>query len=1115
MVDPDSPGLETFKARFEKGQYREALDAYRDAFFARPANRKFTLQSPLLTGIHSPFVETRTSEFRPVEPAQVELLLRGQRIWKKGGVLAVSDLGAPGNTRWTPPEPPQGQATPEPELNLFRMASHQHGPHSLFYDDLLFAYAATGQKECLHKWLDYLDDWCLFGREDVLESRENLTMASEWTTKTAGGRLRMLEEIAARRPEFARDFRSSTFVRQLISLVEDLPPYTIRARRAQLANWGCGGTEALAYLGALLPEFRCMRYFSREAVRLAMSNYLQNRHADGELIEAWDGGHRASDLFMMTVFDLLPHLPTDTPKADPLQMRFLRDLKNVYFRNILTDVSPEGYYRFQWLLQTARASDRASNYEAPRRLLNEQWLQLMHWGSQEPWEWLQAHDPEAALRARVILGQSQDTVPRRISDALPYGGIYWLRDQWRDGAECLVLRNNRTRTQNVHTYGGSNFNSIFGAGALRYDLLKDGRSLLNAEGIVIDQKPSNPWQNAIPTGGKTEFSGMAEHQVLPARFHTSERFDLAEGTRSYPYSRPVKKWYHGPDWYGIWNPEPNIDNTPLSGVTAHRQVLHLRGSGLWIVADRIENPHPQRFDYAQFWTFPALLHSQGYREQVEQLAKLGHPLVEENLQRQCIRTASPGLANLSTYFFGHSFELVQEIDRKGNYVATAQSKSALEILHESRDTAPTFEKSLRKSGIRWQGEGNQALVTLHFTRDSVGEPEKQFAQDLREIEELKGAPGTTGFRAVTARGIPVWFQSGAHTPCLLQAGPARAEGECLLATETGGEVSGIALGTNRTITLRGQSYKTPSADFEYTLRANGEFTSQPIHRAIDTVQISPAQNVFTDSTNVSFHIPNQDPSDIEFRYTLDGSDPTLLSPICTDSLVITQDTHVKVRPFRKGLRHTPFNLPSEEAGQTVGTIFRKEKPRPALPPETAPEQGLTYEYFEGPWAQLFSQIGEPGVLEPKGRGKVSQLLLPAEVEAIRSTDKAYALRCEGYVDVPETGIYSFYAPEHLYTPTMDAGYDLRVWIDGEEWFPSPTLHSENVWHIALEKGLHRLRVTFVDYRWKQFKDEYWMSWFEQQMWKGIPALEISGPHLKKQPLPAGWLFRGPQAIVSK
>jgi hypothetical protein len=111
--------------------------------------------------------------------------------------------------------------------------------------------------------------------------------------------------------------------------------------------------------------------------------------------------------------------------------------------------------------------------------------------------------------------------------------------------------------------------------------------------------------------------------------------------------------------------------------------------------------------------------------------------------------------------------------------------------------------------------------------------------------------------------------------------------------------------------------------------------------------------------------------------------------------------------------------------------------------------------------------------------------------------------------VPQTGVYGFHAPIHLYTPTMDAGYDLRVWIDGEEWFPSPTLHSENIWHIPLEAGLHRIEVSYADYRWKQFKNDYWMDWQESQMWKGTPVLEVSGPGMKQQPVPAAWLRHQP------
>ena len=112
----------------------------------------------------------------------------------------------------------------------------------------------------------------------------------------------------------------------------------------------------------------------------------------------------------------------------------------------------------------------------------------------------------------------------------------------------------------------------------------------------------------------------------------------------------------------------------------------------------------------------------------------------------------------------------------------------------------------------------------------------------------------------------------------LSEGLAQAKGESLLVVEKQGQLSGIALGTEGAVVLRGKRYNAPAADFEYALDAGGQFTATPIHRAIDTVEIAPAENVFTDRASVSFSIPTQDTRDIEFRYTLDGSDPTLESP---------------------------------------------------------------------------------------------------------------------------------------------------------------------------------------------------------------------------------------------
>jgi hypothetical protein len=179
--------------------------------------------------------------------------------------------------------------------------------------------------------------------------------------------------------------------------------------------------------------------------------------------------------------------------------------------------------------------------------------------------------------------------------------------------------------------------------------------------------------------------------------------------------------------------------------------------------------------------------------------------------------------------------------------------------------------------------------------------------------------------------------------------------------------------------------------------------------------------------------------------------------------------------------------------------------RPAVLASGKLRPGLNAEYLEGTWPALFGHAGVPGVLPATARADASGLLVPAEVNALRKTDNAYAVRYSGYLQAPADGVYTFHAPMHLYTTSMDAGFDLRIWVDGEEWFPSPTLHSENAWSIPLQKGLHSLRVCYVDYRWKTFKNEYWMDWQEGQMWQGTPVLEVTGADLKKQPLPARWL----------
>lgn len=166
---------------------------------------------------------------------------------------------------------------------------------------------------------------------------------------------------------------------------------------------------------------------------------------------------------------------------------------------------------------------------------------------------------------------------------------------------------------------------------------------------------------------------------------------------------------------------------------------------------------------------------------------------------------------------------------------------------------------------------------------------------------------------------------------------------------------------------------------------------------------------------------------------------------------------------------------------------------------------MRYSYFEGPWPVLLSHSGMHAYLPVASAGLAAGLLDAAQLRAIRSTDRAYAVKYDGFVAVPRAGLYRFFAPEHLYDTTMDAGYDLRVWIDDQEWFPNPDLHAENTWSVALEKGLHRFHVSYTDFRWKSFRNEYSMAWRPEQVWQGVPVLDVAGPDIGRQPLPASWL----------
>jgi hypothetical protein len=615
-TDPTHPVMKTFLTRYEAGDFAGALAAYRDVFFDRLAN-------PAKYGIPEELSDTvgNLGKKTPVVNTLVaDEALRNRRVAEIRGRFYVADVGAPGATRWTPRESitrtdgeefraarkaavggkrvaltPQ-QVAKEVEVSFFQNPEHTHGPVFTTFRELISAYAATGEQHYLDRWTDYLDDWCLFGRADVLDSPHNLVMASEASTLALFNELEYLKYFRSRRPELATAMRPSTLARCVLSLVEDLPPYFVRARRAEISNWGATSLKELVVDAILLPEFRCMQDYAREAVRLAFSGFLHQRTLDGENIEAGDFGHRYTDFGggLRMALHLTPLLPLNNglPFLNSQALDHAGDLVQTVYRNELTRITSGADLWPRWagasttMPATVDTGRRHVIHHVLRSLRSRDNLKVG--GAPLPiFDDLIAKEPDAAERFAAVLdlpaslwatfaaeddalgdatlskeAEHQITdarksrppgqpfgVPERTSDVSPYSGMYFLRDRWVAGAENFWMFAFRERSQDHDQFPFNRESALLGYGAMRYDLLKDDRTLVSSEAIVVDKKAPNASHGAVPTGGKTSYSVVPDNHVVDTRFHCSDRFNLAEARRDDPYSRMTS--VRG-DWYHIW-----------------------------------------------------------------------------------------------------------------------------------------------------------------------------------------------------------------------------------------------------------------------------------------------------------------------------------------------------------------------------------------------------------------------------------------------------------------------------------------------------------------------------------------------------------------------------------
>ncbi|MBC6612621.1 family 20 glycosylhydrolase [Hymenobacter sp. BT507] len=227
--------------------------------------------------------------------------------------------------------------------------------------------------------------------------------------------------------------------------------------------------------------------------------------------------------------------------------------------------------------------------------------------------------------------------------------------------------------------------------------------------------------------------------------------------------------------------------------------------------------------------------------------------------------------------------------------------------------------------------------------------------------------------------------------------------------------------------------KTQYASYLSRLRQHYPRLAQlNVHYRVPDLAGFSEESVFTDKTSLQVEKPLDN---LILRYTTDGSTPTPTSPVLPAALPITEPTTVKLVAF------TPEGL----RGDTY-TIRYKQQPYAAPVSAKSPAPGLTATYFTG----YFKKSALMQEAKANGSTTVTSVQVPKQAEADQ-----FGVQFRGYLDVPETGIYTFYL-------TCDDGGTLR--LADRMVVDNDGLHSaiEKTGQVALAKGLHPIALDFVE-----------------------------------------------------
>ena len=198
--------------------------------------------------------------------------------------------------------------------------------------------------------------------------------------------------------------------------------------------------------------------------------------------------------------------------------------------------------------------------------------------------------------------------------------------------------------------------------------------------------------------------------------------------------------------------------------------------------------------------------------------------------------------------------------------------------------------------------------------------------------------------------------------------------------------------------------------------------------------VFPLAAILPKGTSTFAIIANINPN---LRYTLDGTEPTVNSPVCKEQIEIKKPCTLKVKSISSNYKNIP----------TVTRIFSEGDYMNGEASVENLKQGLKYSYYEGVW----DSVPDFSKLTPKKAGTTETLDLNFTLKK-----DSFGVQFEGYLHITKKDLYDLWV-------TSDDG--AKVYLNNQLLFDNDGLHSADipvVKAIPLNPGYYPLRIDYFE-----------------------------------------------------